>query len=105
MSTIQELYARTEAFLKRPPTNPRPATGASGSLEALGPPPPQSRFIIFLPAHEEHALGLCSRFMELANAHPGDEGLEDVLSAANEAAEMEDIQLVKYALMVFITHH
>lgn len=105
MSTIQELHDRTEGILKRPPTNPPAPTGPSGGLEALGAPPPNSRFIIFLPKHEQHALELTRRFMELANANPGDKGLEDVLNAADEAAKTEDIQLVKYALLVFITHH
>ncbi len=105
MSTIQELHDRTEAFLKRPPVNPPPAIGAGGGLEAFGPPPPNRRFVIFLPAHEEHALELTRKFMELANANPGEAGLDAVMKAAEEAAETEDIQLVKYALMVFITHH
>jgi tyrosinase len=105
MSTLQTLHDRTESFLKRPPNNPPPPTNASGNLEALGAPAANTRFIIFLPTHEEHALELTSRFMELANANPGEKGLEDVLDAADEAAKTEDVQLVKYALMVFITHH
>lgn len=105
MSTLHNLNDRTEAFLKRPLNNPPVPTNASGTLEALGAPAANTRFIIFLPAHEAHALELASRFMELANAAPGDKGLEDVLDAAEDAATTEDVQLVKYALMVFITHH
>jgi hemocyanin-like protein len=105
MATLQELHDRTEAFLKRPPTSPPPSIGPSGNLEAMGPPPPNTRFVIFLPDHEQHALELTAKFMELSNAEPGEAGLEAVLEAAEQAAQTEDIQLVKYALMVFITHH
>lgn len=104
MSPIQELRARAEGFLKRPP-NDLPVNAPAGSLEALGPAPLQRDFIIFLPSHLKHALDLASRFMELANDNPGEQGLQAVIDEAEKSAEREDIELVKYALMVFITHH
>lgn len=94
MSTIQELGARTEAFLKRPPN--RLLVDVPGLVR---------EFVIFLPLHVRRALQLANRFMELANASPGEQGLEAVLDEAEAVAGREDIEMVKYALMVFIIHH
>ena len=62
-------------------------------------------FSVFIPGHAEHALDLAARFMEIANATPGDQGLVEVLNEADRVAAQEDDRMVKYALMVFITHH
>jgi hypothetical protein len=43
--------------------------------------------------------------MEIANASPDANGLEAVLNAAEAAAREHSLELIKYALMVFITHH
>jgi hypothetical protein len=99
------LRERAEAFLKRPSNDlPVAAPAAPGGLEALGTGEPRA-FSVFFPGHAEHALELASRFMEIANATPGDQGLEAVIEQAERAAEHEDDDMVKYALMVFITHH
>jgi tyrosinase len=94
MSTIQELAARTEVFLKRPP-NKLPVDVKGFARE----------FVIFLPLHVKRALELAHRFMELADANPGERGLSPVLDEAEAVALNEDIEMVKYALMVFIIHH
>jgi tyrosinase len=62
-------------------------------------------FSVFLPGHQQKALALAARFMEIANTTPGDAGLERVLDEADRALEQENSELVRYALMVFITHH
>lgn len=106
MSTIQQLHERTIEFLKRPPNGLPVDVPPGTTLEALGTSVPLARnFVIFLPDHLEHALSLASRFMELANDNPGEAGLEAVLDEAERVAERESIEMVKYALMVFITHH
>lgn len=106
MSTIEQLHARTIEFLKRPPNDLPVEVSPQTTLEALGTSEPVTRkFVIFLPDHLEHALDLASRFMELANDNPGEAGLEAVLGEAERVAEQESIEMVKYALMVFITHH
>jgi tyrosinase len=92
MSTIEELQTRTKAFLKRRP--PRTALRSR-----------DQRFSSFDPAQMDRALSLTSRFVELANATNAEAGLEAVLEEAEQAAGAEDLDLVKFALMVFITHH
>ena len=104
MALIDELHARTVELLKRPAENLAVKTGPE-ALEALGPADQKARFAVFIPEQLEAALRLTQRFMELANASPGDEGLDAVLAAAQAATAMHDVDLVKYALMVFITHH
>jgi tyrosinase len=104
MSSIQALHDRAEAFLKRPPNNLPVNVPATEELEALG-AAMKEEFSVFLPDHLNHALALASKFVQLANANPGEAGLNDVLDEAERAAQVEDIELVKYALMVFITHH
>src|SRR5689334_13875786 len=99
------LRQRTEAFLKRPPNNLPVAVPATRTgLESMG-PTTATDFSVFIPSHAEHALELAARFMEIANATPGDQGLMAVLDEADRVAAQEDDRMVKYALMVFITHH
>lgn len=97
MATIEQLHARTIAFLERP-ANDLPVLVAAAATAS-------DRFVLFLPEHQELALELASRFMELANQVQGIDGLEAVLNQAEAAAGRENTDLVKYALMVFITHH
>jgi tyrosinase len=97
MATITELHSRTIALLTRPP-NALPVNVPDAV-------PPPTQFVLFLPAHQERALELARRFMAIANEHPDDGGLEAVLDEADAAARTENVDLVKYALMVFITHH
>jgi len=100
------LRERAEAFFKRPSNNlPVAVPAAPGGLEALGAETARRDFSVFIPSHAERALALASRFMEIANTTPGDQGLAAVLEEAERAAEQEDDDMVKYALMVFITHH
>ena len=100
MATIEKLHTRTIDLLMRPPNDlPIEIPGAAPA------PVPARQLVLFFPPHQEHALELTRRFMELANRNPGDVGLEAVLNEAEAAADRENIELVKYALMVFITHH
>lgn len=96
MADLTTLQDQTAAFLRR-----KPAPAAE--LMAAGAAKP--RFSNFVPALERRALELASRFMNIAGPKPGPEQLAAVLKAAQEAAEHDDIDLVQYALMVFITHH
>jgi hypothetical protein len=105
MSSVDALRERAEAFFKRPPNDlPVAAPAAPGGLESMGATTSKD-FSVFIPSHAEHALELASRFMEIANATPGDQGLAAVLDEADRVAAQEDERMVKYALMVFITHH
>ncbi len=96
MADVADLQLETASFLRRkPPEAP----------ELLAAGKPQPRFSNFVPALERRALELASDFMRIAGPGPGPEQLAAVLEAAKTAAETEPIDLVQYALMVFITHH
>jgi tyrosinase len=94
----EQLDERTARLLKTEP-NERPVTLAPGAREEA------ATFSVFLPAHEKRATALAARFMEIANSTPGDAGLERVLDEAEHVLQQENSELVRYALMVFITHH
>lgn len=102
MSSSQDVRERAASLLRRAEEGVEPPTPA---LESLGPATQKEQFSLFEPEHMKRAQELARRFMEIANANPGPVGLQEVLDAAEEAAKTEDIDLVKYALMVFIAHH
>jgi hypothetical protein len=100
-----EPHERARALLCREPSpTPLPGT-ARGEPSLFGPPSTAHRFLPFLPAHLQLALSLAARFMELANARPGDEGLGAVLDEAEREAQAGDPEWAKYALRVFMAHH
>jgi len=96
MADVADLQLETASFLRRKPP-------AAPELLAAGGAKP--RFTNFVPALESRALDLASEFMRIAGPSPGPEQLAAVLEAAKAAAETEPVDLVQYALMVFITLH
>ncbi len=102
---MEALHTRLRALLCRESAPaPLPLT-PRGDLELFAPPSPTHRFLPFLPAHLQHALSLSARFMELANASPGETGLAAVLDEAERQVQHGDAEWVRYALRVFIVHH
>lgn len=94
METISELQERAAAFLKQP-------TAVEGALGLAG---GGVRFSEFLPEHVERAVEIAQQFMGVREAEGGEAGLRAVLEAAEQTASTEDTELVKHALMLFITH-
>ncbi len=105
MTTLVELQARARALLCRESSPPPLPTTARGELDVFGPPSTGQRFLPFLPSHHQHALALAARFMELANARPGEAGLAAVLDEAERQAHPGDPEWARYALRVFLAHH
>lgn len=100
MASRDDLTARTEDLLKRQ----LPLAGLRA--EAAVPPIALRRgFSPFLSTDAERAFKLTDRFMALADEIEGEAGLRAVLEAAESELATEDLDLVKHALMVFITHH
>jgi tyrosinase len=93
MST-EQLDDRTARLLSLEPDAPVP--------EAVAEAP---SFSLFKPADQRQAIALAERFMEIANSSPGEEGLAKVLDEAERVSRDTNAELVRYALMVFITHH
>ena len=98
MASLADLRTRAAGFLERPPTSTQRVTRGA----AVAAP---SAFSLFVPVQLKAAIDLAARFMEIANATDGDAGLEQVLDEAEAAARDHDLEMVKYALMVFETHH
>jgi tyrosinase len=98
VADLPSLQDRTLRLLQRPPQ-----TGAQ--LLAAAPDQRVDRFSVFKPGHQERALALAAEFMAIAGENPGPDELERVLDRAAAAYNEHQVELVKYALMVFITHH
>jgi tyrosinase len=108
MASIQE---RAASFLKEPSERTPlsvsvehadiAAQGAGGKAVDAIP------FSVFVADHQERALKLTEELMRIANENEGDPdlALQKVLDRTQEAAAETSIELAKYALMVFITHH
>ncbi|HUS16699.1 MAG TPA: hypothetical protein VM536_17015, partial [Chloroflexia bacterium] len=92
MAAMDDLQQQTDSFLK---------AQAPEGTRALGVEP----FIVFRPDHLARATALADRLSALADATPGPDGIAAVMAAVREAAQVENVDLVKYALMLFITHH
>jgi hypothetical protein len=105
MSSVNGLRERAEAFFKSPANDLQVKATVPGGLESMGAETSPREFSVFIPSHAERALALASEFMNIANKTPGDQGLAAVLDEAERAVQQEDDRFVKYALMVFITHH
>ena len=104
MADIRELQDRAVTFLKA-------GTRAPGG-EVLGadfaePSATEGRrFSHFDPADQRQAMEIVRRLMDAAEgAGGGEAGLEAALAEAERAAADYPVAMVKYALMVFITHH
>jgi tyrosinase len=109
MASTDELRAMSASILTKRVAPPQPAgvilgdePGAAGAEAAA--PAQQKVFTSFLPSHQMRGVALAGELMEIARSIGGEEGLEVALRRADEASETENLELVKYALMVFITH-
>jgi tyrosinase len=97
MATLEEIQAHATKFLKSQSTQKRLGF-RQDTIEAR-------RFTPFLPDLLETALNRTSQYMEVANSSPDNQGLERVIELAESQASEYGRDLIKYALMVFITHH
>ena len=109
MDDISNLQNQVNTFLTLPIRNPpapaRAALAPDLAVAESAVAPPSQRFSPFDPAQLERATDLLDRFMALADSIPGKAGLDAVYEEANKAAATESQELVRYALMLFITHH
>src|SRR5262249_54147697 len=94
MADIEALQDRAATLFRRKPTGAQLLT-ASG----------REQFTVFRPDDQDSALDLPAGIMRIAGIRPGLAPLPSVLQRAEEAFHEHSIELVKYALMVFITHH
>ncbi|HYO77471.1 MAG TPA: hypothetical protein VE010_13500, partial [Thermoanaerobaculia bacterium] len=109
MATAQQ---RAESFLRRQsdrkPVALEAKDAAVPGVVTLGPADEaltEFPFSTFIHEHQRKAIKVAADMMVIANSYPGDEGLQKVLDFADEEAKRSSIDLAKYALLVFITHH
>ncbi|CAB5185181.1 unnamed protein product [Rhizophagus irregularis] len=62
------------------------------------------KFTQFDPEHADAAYNITVEFMEIANKNP-ENAIEKVIEYAKKASETSDPELVRHALMMFVTHH
>lgn len=108
MATARErtLQILSTPFDHKPiPVDPADTGQPREVLEALGPDERatalQAPFSVFLPSHEEKAIGVVEELMEIANRNDVDAVLDRVEQVAAETS----VEFAQYCLMVFITHH
>src|SRR5688572_17788317 len=91
VATASELRKQAAAFLQQEFAAP------AGTDPAI-------RFSPFSPSQVEEAMQLAKRFSSVANARGGLDGVGDVLEAARGETRRRLPGLVKYALLLFLTH-
>jgi hypothetical protein len=108
MAELNEVQTRVNRLFGNIPTQvPAAALRAS----ALAPSPvasadaPAAFFSEFITEHLEEAITLAERFIEIANATPGADGLEAVVDEATTEKGRRPGGMVEHALMLFILHH
>lgn len=104
-----EAVVAPEAFFidaLTPPSAPAQANTATRPKSKKKPTPKSKPgFSSFNPLQMRQAIELAARFMEIADKTGGDAGLQAALAEANTVKTSENLDLVKFALMIFITHH
>ncbi len=80
----------------------KPQNLASG-LEPMGAAAAGRRFSVFIGSDLEKAVALTERWMQMT-AQRGDAALDDVVADAEQEMHTLDSDLVKHALLMFITH-
>ncbi len=99
MSPIEDLQTSANVLLTQ--TEPAGAVEAKvASAEG-----PSRRFSPFLPSELDRALELAGELMRIADGQGGDEGVAAALAEAGRRSQVEDVQLVRHALEIFIVHH
>lgn len=97
MNDIDELQRQADSLLAE--------GGANAAFGAFGAQESGRRFSLFIPEDVARARNLATRFGEIADSIEGDAGLEAVLAEAATEAVASTPELVRHALMMFITHH
>ena len=98
MSPLEDLQARADALLSR---TDDAATAEAKIASTQG---PSRRFSPFIPSELDRALELASELMRIADAEGGEAGVAAALAEAERRAGVEDIQLVRHAIELFIVH-
>lgn len=108
MAELNEVQTRVNRLFGNIPTQ---TSRVAPQVLALSPPPtapadtPPAFFSEFITDHLEEAIALAERFMEIADATPGADGLDAVVNEATAEKTRRPSGMVEHALMLFILHH
>jgi len=106
MDELQNLQLRVDNLLVAHPTPPAPAS--SPALALLATPRAVTgaqHFSPFNSAQMKRVTEILRQLTILANSAPGTAGLKAVLDEADKLSATENPEIVKYALMLLMTHH
>lgn len=95
--SLDEARSKAREILCRKPQQ------VSAGLEVMGPAKHRPRFSVFITSDLRKAISLSEKWMLVTKAR-GEPGLDDVLADADGEMQSTDSDLVKHALMMFITH-
>ena len=102
MADVENLRNRVASIVSGPGTTSGPEKAR------LNPPSeiPRPRFSAYDSEHVSRATALASRFMEIADAKGGEEGLAAAVQEMERTlAESEISGLVQHAVRLFLAHH
>ncbi|MBV9229998.1 MAG: hypothetical protein JOZ18_11845 [Chloroflexi bacterium] len=108
MEDLQNLQRRVDNLLitsPRPPSTAVAPTSAPHVTTAVSQGTGLQHFSPFDSVQMKRVTEILRQFMILANSAEGAAGLKAVLDEADKLATTENPELVRYALMLFITHH
>lgn len=77
----------------------------SASMAAARSGAPREKFTLFNPEHAARAKELADRLTQIAEAAGGEQGVREALEEASVMADAADPDMVRFALMMFATHH
>lgn len=112
MDELSNLQSRVNASLTQPSIQPAAqpvartlvATTGGAAVEEVAAPPRQ-RFTPFDPIQMARVSKLVGHFIATANSNAGPTGLNMVFDEFDKATATENPELVKYALLIFMTHY
>ncbi|GAC1394290.1 MAG: hypothetical protein NVS4B11_31750 [Ktedonobacteraceae bacterium] len=107
---IEDTRMRADALLTQTQTaniatQSIPVTATSSVALAAPPIAPTSIFSPFIPQQMEQAIQLAAQLMEIADTATTPDDLSLVIAEAEKARATYGLDLIKYALMIFMTHH
>lgn len=102
MTGVDELRSRVASIVSGPGTTSGPETTRTSPPSEIS----RSRFSPYDSEHMSRATALASRFMEIADAKGGEEGLAAAVQEMERTLGTEETAgLVQHAVRLFLAHH
>ncbi|NCJ05429.1 hypothetical protein GS597_02650 [Synechococcales cyanobacterium C] len=106
MTELNNVQARVNRLFGNLPVQTSSTAPRAATRETAEPTEAKPLFFSeFIDEHRQEAIHLAERFMQIADATPGPDGLDAVVNQAAIAKGQRPGGLVEHALMLFILHH